>query len=128
LLAGLGGRARVLGVDVGTRPDLDTVVPRLATAAAERAGLSAPGSDTVIDHTRFGAGYGEVTDECVEAIRAVARLEGIVIDPVYTGKAMAGLFGWVREGKLTDADTVVFWHTGGAVALFANRYATTFTT
>jgi len=126
LLAGLGGRARVLGVDVGTRPDLDTVVPRLAAAAAERGGRAAPSGDTIIDHTRFGAGYGEVTDECVEAIRATAGLEGIVIDPVYTGKAMAGLFGWVREGKLTDADTVVFWHTGGAVALFADRYATTF--
>jgi D-cysteine desulfhydrase family pyridoxal phosphate-dependent enzyme len=126
LLAGLGDRARVLGVDVGTRPDLDAVIPRLAADAATRRGQAAPANDVVVDHGRFGAGYGDVTEECLEAIRVTARLEGLVLDPVYTGKAMAGLFGWVREGKLTAADTVVFLHTGGAVALFAKQYAEVF--
>jgi L-cysteate sulfo-lyase len=62
----------------------------------------------------------------VDAIRRTARLEGIVLDPVYTGKAMAGLIGAVQDGRITASDTVVFWHTGGAVALFASRYADTF--
>jgi D-cysteine desulfhydrase len=47
----------------------------------------------------------------------------VILDPVYTGKAMAGLIGWVREGRLTDADSVLFWHTGGAPALFASPFA-----
>jgi L-cysteate sulfo-lyase len=51
-----------------------------------------------------------------------ARLEGVLLDPVYTAKAMAGLIGWIREDRLGQAETVVFWHTGGAVALFAEDY------
>jgi D-cysteine desulfhydrase family pyridoxal phosphate-dependent enzyme len=126
LLAGLGDRARVLGVDVGTRPDLDEVVPELAAATAARAGRDPPRTEAVIDHTHFGAGYAEVTDDSLDAIRTVARLEGIALDPAYTGKAMAGLVAAVRDGVLADAGTVVFWHTGGAVALFARRYAEVF--
>ena len=126
LLAGLGGRAQVLGVDVGTRPDLDDVIPRLAVKAAARAVQSAPGGELVLDHSRFGDGYGAVTDGALEAIERVAGLEGIVLDPVYTGKAMAGLIGAAREGRFGAGDTVVFWHTGGAVALFAHRYAELF--
>jgi D-cysteine desulfhydrase family pyridoxal phosphate-dependent enzyme len=126
LLAGLGGRARVLGVDVGTRPDLDDVIPRLALEAAARAGRGTPGGDLILDHSRFGDGYGAVTDGALEAIGQVAGLEGIVLDPVYTGKAMAGLIGAAREGRFGAGDTVVFWHTGGAVALFAHRYAELF--
>ena len=126
LLAGLGGRARVLGVDVGTRPDLDDVIPRLAVEAAERAGRSAPGGELALDHSRFGDGYGAVTDGALEAIERAAGLEGIVLDPVYTGKAMAGLIAASREGRFGDGDTVVFWHTGGAIALFSHRYAEVF--
>jgi 1-aminocyclopropane-1-carboxylate deaminase/D-cysteine desulfhydrase-like pyridoxal-dependent ACC family enzyme len=126
LLAGLDPAIRVLGVDVGTRPDLADVIPRLAAAAAAHAGRTPPGSATIVDHAHFGAGYGDVTEESVEAIRRTAGLEGIVLDPVYTGKAMAGLIDAVRQGRFTSTDTVVFWHTGGAVALFAQRYADTF--
>jgi len=126
LLAGLGGRARVLGVDVGTRPDLDDVIPRLAVEAAARAARSASNEKLVLDHSRFGDGYGAVTDGALEAIERVAGLEGVVLDPVYTGKAMAGLIGAAREGRFGAGDTVLFWHTGGAVALFAHRYAELF--
>ena len=125
LIAGLGGRARVLGVDVGTRPDLDDVIPRLAVEAAARAGRSAPSNEVVLDHSRFGDGYGAVTDSALEAIDRVAGLEGVILDPVYTGKAMAGLIAATREGRFAG-DTVVFWHTGGAIALFAHRYAELF--
>ena len=126
LLAGLGGRARVLGVDVGTRPDLADVIPRLAVEVAQRAGRSAPGDELILDRSRFGDGYGAVTDGALEAIERAAGLEGIVLDPVYTGKAMAGLIGGSRDGRFGDGDTVVFWHTGGAVALFSHRYAEVF--
>ena len=126
LLAGLTGRARVLGVDVGTRPDLDDVIPRLAVEAAARAGRAAPGDELVLDHSRFGDGYGAVTESALEAIDRVAGLEGVILDPVYTGKAMAGLIGATRDGRFGAGDTVVFWHTGGAVALFAHRYAELF--
>jgi D-cysteine desulfhydrase family pyridoxal phosphate-dependent enzyme len=122
LLAGLDGRSRILGIDVGTRPDLDDRVPELAEATAAAAGRHAPGAEIHVDHTRFGAGYGRPTPECLEAIRATARLEGLILDPVYTGKAMAGLIGWIREGRFTDQQSVLFWHTGGAPALFAGSY------
>jgi len=55
----------------------------------------------------------------IEAVRLVARLEGILLDPVYTGKAMAGLIDLVRRGEISSDQTVVFWHTGGSAALFA---------
>ena len=126
LLAGVGGAARVLGVDVGTRPDLDDVIPRLAVEAAARTGRAVPSEEILLDHARFGDGYGAVTDDALEAIERVARLEGVILDPVYTGKAMAGLIGSVREGRVAPGETAVFWHTGGAVALFARRYADLF--
>jgi D-cysteine desulfhydrase family pyridoxal phosphate-dependent enzyme len=126
LIAGLNGRADVLGVDVGTRPDLDDVIPRLAGETATHTGRGAPGGELHLDHQRFGEGYGAVTDGALEAIERVGRLEGIVLDPVYTGKAMAGLIAATREGRFGAGDTVAFWHTGGAVALFARRYADVF--
>ncbi len=63
----------------------------------------------------------------MEAILLAARLEGLVLDPVYTGKAMAGLVAAVRDGRIEPDATAVFWHTGGAPALFASAYAHTFT-
>jgi L-cysteate sulfo-lyase len=54
-----------------------------------------------------------------EAIGLAARTEGLLLDPVYTGRAMAGLVDLVRRGELTARETVLFWHTGGAVALHA---------
>ena len=57
----------------------------------------------------------------IEAVRLVAQQEGILLDPVYTGKAMAGLIDLVRRGRYTADDTVIFWHTGGMPALFAYR-------
>jgi 1-aminocyclopropane-1-carboxylate deaminase/D-cysteine desulfhydrase-like pyridoxal-dependent ACC family enzyme len=122
LLAGFDRRTTVVGVDVGTRPDLDTVVPALAAAAARAARRPEPEAEVVIDHSRFGPGYGSPTPEAKEAIQAAARTEGLILDPVYTGKAMAGLIGWAREGRFAPGDTVVFWHTGGAPALFAEGY------
>ena len=66
-----------------------------------------------------GEGYGIITPECIEAIKLVARTEGILLDPVYTGKTMAGLIDFIRQGRFTRDDTIVFFHTGGTAALFA---------
>jgi D-cysteine desulfhydrase family pyridoxal phosphate-dependent enzyme len=67
-----------------------------------------------------GPSYGALTAGCAEAIRTVARSDGILLDPVYTGKAMAGLIDLVRKGAIGKGQTAVFLHTGGAPALFAH--------
>ncbi len=81
--------------------------------------LSAPlrGDATVLDEY-VGPGYGVDSPESVAALALVARTEGLLLDPVYSAKAMAGLLDWIRQGKLTANDTVLFWHTGGQLALF----------
>jgi D-cysteine desulfhydrase family pyridoxal phosphate-dependent enzyme len=123
LLAGLPPSVRVLGVDVGTRPDLDDQVPAKATEAAALAGLSAPTGDVLIDHGRFGSGYAAPTDDCRRALDLAARYEGLILDPVYTGKALAGLVHARREDLIAHDARVVFLHTGGLPALFAASYA-----
>jgi D-cysteine desulfhydrase len=123
LVAALGDHGRVLGVDVGTRPDLDEQVPVKAAAAAALAGLPAPTGTCQVDHDHFGSDYGDPTDECREALDLAGRLEGLVLDPVYSGKAMVGVIAACREGRIGRDTRVVFLHTGGIPALFATRYA-----
>ena len=124
LAAGFGDLEKVLGVDVGTRPNLAEAVPLMAAAVAEQLGRAPVHGQVRIDDDRVGAGYGEPTDACLEALALAARLEGIVLDPVYSGKAMAGLVAGVREGRIDPAhQRVVFLHTGGMPALFSPRYS-----
>ena len=90
-----------------------------ANGAAERLGLTARLTDAdvhTVDHT--GPGYGIASPECIEAIHLVARTEGIILEPIYTGKAMAAVIDHIRKGILTSRDTVVFIHTGGLPELF----------
>ena len=70
-----------------------------------------------------GEAYGKPAPAMVEAVTLLARLEGLLLDPVYSGKAMAGLIDLVRRGFFAADDTVVFIHTGGLPALFAYRGA-----
>jgi L-cysteate sulfo-lyase len=70
-----------------------------------------------------GPGYGQPTDGMVEAIGLVARTEGLLLDPVYSGKGMAGLIDLIRQGRFDDRENVVFLHTGGAVSLFGYTWA-----
>ncbi len=72
-----------------------------------------------VDDRFVGGGYGVPTDESREAIELLARTEAIFLDPTYTAKAMAGLIARVRAGEFRDDQTVLFWHTGGQVGLFA---------
>ena len=66
-----------------------------------------------------GEGYGIPTPASDEALELFARTEGIVLDPVYTAKAAAGLLSWIRSGSVPEGDRVVFIHTGGHPALLA---------
>lgn len=66
-----------------------------------------------------GTGYSLPTDEMTEAIQLFARTEGILLDPVYTGKEAAGLIGLIRQGRLTKGQKVLFVHTGGSPAIYA---------
>ncbi len=120
LLAGLPHHVRVLGVDVSRPPvPLAELVPALAAETARLAGRPSPPRQAIVaDHV--GPTYGAITEECRSAVRLAARSEGLVLDPVYTGKAMAGLIAAARDGRV--GGTVVFWHTGGAPALFAEEY------
>ncbi|MBI5282060.1 MAG: D-cysteine desulfhydrase family protein [Candidatus Solibacter usitatus] len=66
-----------------------------------------------------GPGYGIPSPESQEALRLLGRTEGIVLDPVYTAKAFAGMLAYLREGRLDSSSSVMFWHTGGQLALFS---------
>ena len=88
---------------------------------AEHLGIDATAEPADIENSDayIGPRYGVVTDAAREALALVARTEGIILDPVYSSKAMAGLIAHVRQGRLTKAYQVVFLHTGGTPALFA---------
>jgi 1-aminocyclopropane-1-carboxylate deaminase/D-cysteine desulfhydrase-like pyridoxal-dependent ACC family enzyme len=77
------------------------------------------GTAIEVDDRFVGDGYGVPTDQSREAIELAARTEAIFLDPTYTAKAMAGLIAYVRQQKFVEGQTVVFWHTGGQVGLFA---------
>ena len=122
LVAGLGDHGLVVGFDVGTRPDLDDVVPREAIAAAALAGRAAPIGEVRVDHDYFGADYGAPTDAARVALHLFATTEGLLLDPVYSGKAAAGFISYARDGRLPEGP-IVFMHTGGVPALFTNTFA-----
>jgi D-cysteine desulfhydrase len=95
-------------------------VHRLAERTAALLGLPATPREAVVALDRWvGPGYSLPTAEMVEAVRLLARLDGVLLDPVYTGKAMAGLIGLVREGAFKPGERVLFVHTGGSPALYA---------
>lgn len=113
---------RVVGVSVGASRDI--VAGRVRGLADELAALLGLDwrphpDDIVVTDEYVGEGYGQPTPACLDAIRLAARTEGILLDPVYTGKAMAGLIDMVRRRQFAPDQTVIFWHTGGQPALFA---------
>lgn len=90
-----------------------------ATARFIDADCQFTATDLILNPDYTGAGYAEIGAAEKEAISLLARNEGILVDPVYTGRALAGLIDLVRSGYFTTTDRVLFWHTGGAPALFA---------
>ena len=93
----------------------------IANATAQRLGLDlrCRPSDFKVRYGYLGAGYGVVGELEREAIRLTATLEGILLDPVYTARAMGGLIDMIRRKEFPSGANVLFWHTGGAPALFA---------
>ncbi len=112
----------LLGIGVNApRDEQEEKVYELALETAEYIG--APGvvkrEHVVANCDYVGEGYGIPTESMNEAIMLLARTEGLLFDPVYSGKALAGMIDLVRRGEFSDADNIVFLHTGGSAALFA---------
>lgn len=123
LVAGLHAikaKTRVVGIAVESdRASQEERVYALAAETAEALGAKALPRDKVIVFDDFvGPGYAEATQEMRMAIQLTARTEGLILDPVYTGKAMAGLIGLVRRGYFKRDENLVFLHSGGAPGLF----------
>ena len=113
--------APITGVNVRRpRAEQEGNLLKLARETAALLKIDAPeGKDVTALDEWVGPGYSIPTDEMVEAVRMLARLEGVLLDPVYSGKAMAGLIGLTRRGDLKRGERVLFVHTGGAPALYA---------
>ncbi len=117
-----GFRGRVLGISVDSAAEsLKTKVASLATATAAHLSL---GTVSLADRVEVNAdyiepGYAVLTETEREAIQLTAQMEGILLDPVYTGRAMGGLIDLIRWGAFTRGQKILFWHTGGFPALFA---------
>ncbi|MEZ5375616.1 MAG: D-cysteine desulfhydrase family protein [Acidimicrobiales bacterium] len=122
LAAGFGDHSRVQGYDVAAVPTVDAHIAPLADAIADLLGQERPTGEVRLDRSQASVPYGEPTDAVFEALRLVADTEGVVLDPVYSGRAMAGLIGGVARGEFTGETTIVFVHTGGMPALFTARY------
>ena len=121
-LRALDAAITVEGISVSRSTDLqEAKVLELTNQTLEYLGIpdSVSPDHVHVDDRYVGPGYGYPTPETMEAIEIMARDEAIILDPVYTGKAMAGLLGHAREGRLSGDDVVVFLHTGGSPALFA---------
>ena len=125
LAVGLGSFDRVQGFEVGAVPGVHDVVMELAAEAAGLCGRAVPTGVPLIDGSQVGDGYGRSTEAGRAAIRLAGRREGLVLDPVYTAKAFAGLLADVDAGRLPDGP-VVFVHTGGLPGLLTARHAADF--
>jgi D-cysteine desulfhydrase len=117
-----GSRIPVTGISIRRKvAEQEALVRALAEATQAFLGFPkgvAPQDLRILDDY-VGAGYSIPTEGMVEAVRMVARLDGVLLDPVYTGKAMAGLVDLVRKGRFKRGEKVLFLHTGGAAALYA---------
>jgi L-cysteate sulfo-lyase len=115
---------KVAGISVkAPREHQEAHVHALAQATAEllNCGADVDRKAVEVNSNYVGTGYGKPTTEMVEAVKMVARLEGILLDPVYTGKAMAALIDLIRLKHFSKRDVIVFLHTGGAPSLFSYR-------
>jgi L-cysteate sulfo-lyase len=113
---------RVVGIDMDAEPErVRADVVRYANAAADLLEASCDEADVEVVAGHAGPAYGVPHDATVEAIKLAGALEALVLDPVYSGKGLAGLIALVRAGRWHLRDNVIFLHTGGAPALFAYR-------
>lgn len=120
-----GFKGHILGISVDEQAaDLK---PRVAALAEETALLLGKGrsfsvDEIMVDDDYLGAGYGIIGEPEIESLRAFSHNEGLLLDPVYTGKAAAGMIDLISNGFFSRSQQVLFWHTGGTPALFAENY------
>ena len=120
-LAGIRSGVPLLGISVRAQRDRqEENVFNLASATAERCGAQGAvrREDVIANSDYVGKGYGFSTPGSLDAIQTLARMEGILLDPFYTGKGMAGLIDLIRKGSFKKGQNIVFIHTGGSVGLF----------
>ena len=122
-LAEQGSDARVLGVSVGRSAiNQEALVCSLVDNLLNKNDIKAEAASLVRVDDRFvGPSYGQIDRQTWDAVRLVAEYEGIILDPVYTGKAMACLINLIKAGDISASSTVIFLHTGGTPGLFAYR-------
>jgi len=121
-----GFKGKVLGISIDEpESQLKAHVSALATQASEKLGkrIDFSGDDVLANENYCRAGYGVFGAGEREAINLFARNEGLLLDPVYTGRAAAGMIDLIRRGFFKKEETVLFWHTGGQPALFADKYS-----
>jgi len=120
-----GFPARILGISVDEpQHNLQARVAEIATATTDFLGepQQFSPSDILVNADYLGAGYGILGEPEIEAIHLFARQAGLLLDPVYTGRAAAGLIDLIRKGFFRSEETILFLNTGGAPALFADKY------
>ena len=130
-MAGLVAGKKLLGLDVEIHSimviDIDaSYIPAkaaLANGALDYIGAPAivTEKDFIVDENFYGPGYEKPTAEATSAIKLLAKTEGLLLDPVYTGKGFSGMLADIYSGKIPQGSKVVFLHTGGATALFAEK-------
>jgi D-cysteine desulfhydrase family pyridoxal phosphate-dependent enzyme len=121
-----GYNGKVLGISIDELEEwLKSHVSALASDASEKLGerIEFTHNDVLANENYCKAGYGVLTDAEREAVNLFAKYEGLLLDPVYTGRAAAGMIDLIRKGFFKKDETVLFWHTGGQPALFADKYA-----
>jgi L-cysteate sulfo-lyase len=131
--AGIVAGVHALGLDwpvtgIGVRAPKEVQEARvhdLAVKVLAKLGIERPLPREMVfaDDGFIGPGYGQPTAAMVDAVQTLARTEGILADPVYTGKGLAGLFAWIRAGRFEQDSDVIFVHTGGAPGLFGYQWA-----
>ncbi len=120
-----GYRGKVLGISIDeSEAWLKARVSALASDASELLGwrVEIRPEEILANDSYCSAGYGVLTGAEREAVTLFARTEGLLLDPVYTGRAAAGLVDLIRKGCFRKDESVLFWNTGGQPALFAEKY------
>ncbi len=121
-----GFEGHILGISIDhSQAELQEQVSRLASEASERVGerINFQPEEIEVNDNYLGGGYAVMGEPEREATRLFAQYEGLLLDPVYTGRAAAGMIDLIRKRVLQEGQTVLFWHTGGQPALFAEPYA-----
>lgn len=123
--AALGMKTKILGISADEKAGpFKALIAQIANGTAELLDVDVKFTpdEILVNDEYIGAGYAIMGAPEREAINLFARHEGLLVDPVYTGRAAVGLIDLIRKGFFKEEETVLFWHTGGQTALFADEY------